>query len=103
MASAKLAARLLVSSNVALRSAAMRRITTSGALQAGAHGGADVDGVAPQVPTGIQYAEEAKQLGHSRHKQDFKDYKCSEYLHFNQLSYYDVEVCKHRTETDGGR
>lgn len=87
------ATRLLVNAT-ALHSAAARSFSSSAARLAGGHGAADADSVAPQVPTGIEYAEESKRLGHTKqHKQDFKDYKCAEYLHYNRFSYYDVEVC----------
>ncbi|KAK0399563.1 hypothetical protein QR680_003107 [Steinernema hermaphroditum] len=46
---------------------------------------------APPTSSGIEHAVEFKKTG-SRHKQDIKDYKCSEYLHFNVYSYYDPEV-----------
>uniref|UniRef100_A0A7E4ULU3 NADH dehydrogenase [ubiquinone] flavoprotein 3, mitochondrial n=1 Tax=Panagrellus redivivus TaxID=6233 RepID=A0A7E4ULU3_PANRE len=45
---------------------------------------------APKASTGIEHAEKFKQIGKS-HKQDFKDYKCSEYLHYNTYSYYNPE------------
>ncbi|KAI6176326.1 Reduced folate carrier [Aphelenchoides bicaudatus] len=40
--------------------------------------------------TGIEHAIKFKQLG-QKHKQDFKDYKCSEYLHYSTYSFYDKE------------
>uniref|UniRef100_A0A0N5BKE9 NADH dehydrogenase [ubiquinone] flavoprotein 3, mitochondrial n=1 Tax=Strongyloides papillosus TaxID=174720 RepID=A0A0N5BKE9_STREA len=46
---------------------------------------------APKSTTGIEHADAFKQTG-LRHKQDFKDYKCSEYLNFNKWSFYDKEV-----------
>lgn len=41
--------------------------------------------------TGIEHAVKFQQIG-KQHKQNFKDYKCSEYLHFSTYSYYDKEV-----------
>uniref|UniRef100_A0A0N4Z7A8 NADH dehydrogenase [ubiquinone] flavoprotein 3, mitochondrial n=1 Tax=Parastrongyloides trichosuri TaxID=131310 RepID=A0A0N4Z7A8_PARTI len=46
---------------------------------------------APKSTTGIEHADKFKEIG-SRHKQDFKDYKCIEYLNFNKWSFYDKEV-----------
>lgn len=45
----------------------------------------------PSGTTGIEHALKAKQQGR-QHQQDFKDYKCIEYLHFNKYSFYDTEV-----------
>lgn len=45
--------------------------------------------------TGIEHALKFKQTGKG-HKQDFKDYKCSEYLHYNQLSFYTSEVSNYK-------
>lgn len=47
---------------------------------------------APSVTTGIEHAIKFKEIG-KRYQQDFKDYKCSDYLHYNRLSFYDFEVC----------
>ena len=41
--------------------------------------------------TGIEHANKFNEIG-KRYKQDFKDYKCIDYLHYNTFSYYDVEV-----------
>uniref|UniRef100_A0A1I7ZEN0 NADH dehydrogenase [ubiquinone] flavoprotein 3, mitochondrial n=1 Tax=Steinernema glaseri TaxID=37863 RepID=A0A1I7ZEN0_9BILA len=46
---------------------------------------------APPTSSGIEHAIEFKKIG-GRHQQDFKDYKCSEYLHFNTYSYYNAEI-----------
>uniref|UniRef100_A0A914XYR2 NADH dehydrogenase [ubiquinone] flavoprotein 3, mitochondrial n=1 Tax=Panagrolaimus superbus TaxID=310955 RepID=A0A914XYR2_9BILA len=40
--------------------------------------------------TGIEHAIKFKEIG-KRHKQDFKDYKCIDYLNYNIFSYYDIE------------
>ncbi|KAE9556378.1 hypothetical protein FO519_000418 [Halicephalobus sp. NKZ332] len=45
---------------------------------------------APPTTTGIEHALKAKQVGRS-HKQDFKDYKCIDYLNYNKYSFYDLE------------
>ena len=47
---------------------------------------------APPTTTGIEHALKSKQVGKS-HKQDFKDYKCIDYLNYNKYSFYDFEVC----------
>ena len=47
---------------------------------------------APPTTTGIEHALKTKQVGKS-HKQDFKDYKCIDYLNYNKYSFYDLEVC----------
>uniref|UniRef100_A0A915DZB3 NADH dehydrogenase [ubiquinone] flavoprotein 3, mitochondrial n=1 Tax=Ditylenchus dipsaci TaxID=166011 RepID=A0A915DZB3_9BILA len=42
--------------------------------------------------TGIEHALKYNQVGISKYKKDAKDYKCSEYLHFNTYSFYDKEI-----------
>lgn len=46
--------------------------------------------------TGIEHALQQRKLG-DQNKQNFKDYKCSEYLNFNQFSYYNIEVLCYNT------
>lgn len=41
--------------------------------------------------TGIEHALAQRKLG-EKNKQDFKNYKCNDYLHFNKYSYYNTEV-----------
>uniref|UniRef100_A0A915DZA3 NADH dehydrogenase [ubiquinone] flavoprotein 3, mitochondrial n=1 Tax=Ditylenchus dipsaci TaxID=166011 RepID=A0A915DZA3_9BILA len=54
-------------------------------------GGAnELDGAG--TSTGIEHALKYNQLGISKYKKDAKDYKCSEYLHFNTYSFYDKEI-----------
>uniref|UniRef100_A0AC35UDR6 NADH dehydrogenase [ubiquinone] flavoprotein 3, mitochondrial n=1 Tax=Rhabditophanes sp. KR3021 TaxID=114890 RepID=A0AC35UDR6_9BILA len=46
---------------------------------------------APATTTGIEHANKFKAIGKG-HQQDFKDYKCIEYLNFNKWSFYDKDV-----------
>lgn len=41
--------------------------------------------------SGIEHALKFQEIG-KNHKQDLKDYKCNEYLHFSTYSFYDKEV-----------
>ncbi|CEF63606.1 Hypothetical protein SRAE_1000186600 [Strongyloides ratti] len=54
-------------------------------------GGKESISAAPSGTTGIEHADAFKQKG-LKYKQDFKDYKCIEYLNFNKWSFYDKEV-----------